>query len=186
MKIVFTILLITQLLSLEQAETSRSLESLADYLEHHDLAGAGNTKQCFARYLPELEQVGLTWSKAYADCQQQAKSGRDTVFSQVGGMQQQIRQAALRIDGYIGSCLNITNVLDYFDCFAKLSKQQLMTMYNISFNASENALALTKQLNGIDEERYLCTNRTERSYVLDTAKLFDALDKCLQDAAKVA
>ncbi|EDW08968.1 uncharacterized protein LOC6579136 [Drosophila mojavensis] len=186
MKAVFTFLLLTQLLHLEQAETSRILESLAEYLEHHDLAGAGNTKQCFARYLPQLKQVGRTWETAYADCQQHANSGRDTVFSQVGGMQQQIRQAAMRIDSYIGSCLNITNVLDYFDCFAKLSKQQLMTMYNISFNASENALAITKQLNGIDEERYLCTNRSEHNYVLETAKIFDALDKCLQDAAKVA
>lgn len=59
-------------------------------------------------------------------------------------------------------------------------------MYNISFNASENALSITQQLNGIDEQRYLCTNRTERSYVLGTAQILDALDQCLQDAAKVA
>lgn len=66
------------------------------------------------------------------------------------------------------------------------SKQQLTNMYQISFNASDNALGLSQQLNGIDMERYLCTNRTEQSYVLGTAQIFSALDKCLEQAANLA
>lgn len=63
------------------------------------------------------------------------------------------------------------------------SKQQLTTMYTISFNASESALSLTQQLNSVEVERYLCTNRTEESYVRGTARIFNALDNCLQQAA---
>ncbi|XP_030555169.1 uncharacterized protein LOC115758586 [Drosophila novamexicana] len=186
MKIVFITLLLSQLLSLQLAQEPRSLNSLTAYLESHDLAGVGNTKKCFASYLPQLEQVGANWSTAYSGCQRQADTVRDTVLSKLGGEQNLMREAALRIDSYIDSCLSITNVLDYFNCFAKLSKQQLAAMYAISFNASENALSLTQQLNGIDVERYLCTNRTEESYVLGTARIFDALDKCLQLAANSA
>lgn len=63
------------------------------------------------------------------------------------------------------------------------SKQQLTNMYTISFNASESALSLTQQLSSVDVERYQCTNRTEQSYVRDTARIFNALDSCLQQAA---
>lgn len=59
-------------------------------------------------------------------------------------------------------------------------------MYTISFNASESALGLTQQLSSVDVERYQCTNRTEQSYVRDTARIFDALDNCLQRAADQA
>ncbi|XP_064543505.1 uncharacterized protein LOC135431999 [Drosophila montana] len=183
MKIEFITLMLSQLL---HAQAPRSLNSLTAYLESHDLAGAGNTKKCFASYLPQLEQVGANWSTAYSGCQQQADTVRGTALSKLDGEQQLMREAALRIDGYIDSCLDITDVLDYFNCFSKLSKQQLATMYAISFNASENALSLTQQLNSIDVERYRCTNRTEESYVLGTARIFDALDKCLQLAANSA
>ncbi|XP_034479280.1 uncharacterized protein LOC117785404 [Drosophila innubila] len=183
MKIIYITLLWTQLLV---AETSRSMDSLSEYLESHDLVGVGNTKHCFARYLPQLEQVGETWSGEYNDCQQNATTVRQNVFTKVDGMQEMIRKGALEIDGYIGGCLDIKDVLDFFNCFGKLSKQQLTNMYEISFNASENALSLNQQLNGIDMESYLCTNRTEQSYVLATAHIFTALDKCLEEAANLA
>ncbi|KAH8306917.1 hypothetical protein KR044_000979, partial [Drosophila immigrans] len=161
----------------------RSLDSLSDYLESHDLTGGGSTKHCFVRYLPQLEQVGDTWSREYNDCVQNATTVRGDVLTKVGGVQRMIRQSALGIDGYIDNCLDIKDVLDFFNCFGSLSKQQLTNMYQISFNASENALSLTQQLNGIELERYLCTNRTEENYVLGTAHIFAALDKCLQQAA---
>ncbi|KAM8714381.1 hypothetical protein ACLKA7_014501 [Drosophila subpalustris] len=183
MKIIYVTLLWTQLLV---AESSRGMDSLSEYLESHDLVGAGNTKHCFARYLPQLEQVGESWSREYNDCLQNATTVRQTVLTEVGGMQQMIRKGALEIDSYIDGCLDIQDVLDFFNCFGKLSKQQLTNIYEISFNASENALSLSQQLNGIDMERYLCTNRTEQSYVLGTAHIFSALDKCLEQAANLA
>ncbi|XP_034101975.1 uncharacterized protein LOC132790606 [Drosophila nasuta] len=165
------------------ADASRTLDSLSDYLESHDLTGVGNTKHCFVSYLPQLEQVGDTWSKEYNACVQNATTVRGDVLTKVDGVQQIIRKSAQGIDSYIENCLAIEDVLDFFNCFGSLSKQQLTNMYEISFNASENALSLTQQLNGIEAERYLCTNRTEENYVLGTANVFDALDKCLQQAA---
>ncbi|EDW01441.1 GH21443 [Drosophila grimshawi] len=162
------------------------LDTLKSYLESHDLAGVGNTKQCFVKYLPQLEQVGATWSTEYSGCQQNATTLRSTLLSNVGGFQQTIRKEALRIGSYIDSCLNSMNVIDYFNCFAKLSNQQLVSMYFISANASEIALSLDNQLNTIDVERYICSNRTEESYVLGTARIFDALDKCLEQSATLA
>lgn len=95
------------------------------YLESHDLAGVGNTKECFTSYLPQLEQVGTTWSTEYNACLQDATTLRATVLTKVQGMQETLRQAALGIDSYIVSCVNIADVLEYFDCFAKLvSKRQ--------------------------------------------------------------
>lgn len=100
-------------------------DSLAVYLESHDLGGVDNTKECFSCYLPQLEQVGATWSTDYNACLQKATALRATVFTKVARMQQSVRQAALGIDTYIERCVNIADVLEYFDCFAKLvSKRQ--------------------------------------------------------------
>ncbi|XP_062130998.1 uncharacterized protein LOC133842096 isoform X2 [Drosophila sulfurigaster albostrigata] len=181
--LLLTCLMVEPLLRWQVADASRTLDSLSDYLESHDLTGVGNTKHCFVSYLPQLEQVGDTWSKEYNACVQNATTVRGDVLTKVDGVQQIIRKSAQGIDSYIENCLAIEDVLDFFNCFGSLSKQQLTNMYEISFNASENALSLTQQLNGIEAERYLCTNRTEENYVLGTANVFDALDKCLQQAA---
>lgn len=101
-------------------QATRHHDSIAVYLESHDLAGAGNTKECFSSYLPQLEQVGATWSSEYNACLQDATTLRATVLTKVGGMQESVRQAALGIDGYIESCVNIADVLKFFDCFAQL------------------------------------------------------------------
>ncbi|KRF99265.1 uncharacterized protein Dwil_GK27100, partial [Drosophila willistoni] len=56
----------------------------------------------------------------------------------------------------------------------------LVTAYGISYNASEEALVLNKQISNIKVEHYQCTNRTENNYVLGTAQVFQALDDCLE------
>lgn len=106
------------------AETSRCLGSLSEYLESHDLVGVGNTKHCFARYLPQLEQMGETWSREYNGCQQNATTVRQDVLTKLDGMQQMIRKGALQIDSYIVGCLDIKDVLDFFNCFGKLVSKE--------------------------------------------------------------
>ncbi|ALC42384.1 CG34005 [Drosophila busckii] len=177
------LLLLLQLLPQREAtESTRCLLSLTAFLESHDVAGVGNTKHCFASYLPQLEQMGASWSKGYDNCLQQASSVRGKVVQSVAAVQQIMRQAALKISSYISQCVQLTDALDMFDCFGKLAKLQLASMYAISFNASEYALSLTQQLSHIEVERYLCTNATEQRYVMGTAGVFNSLDNCLQQA----
>ncbi|XP_022232428.2 uncharacterized protein LOC111080896 [Drosophila obscura] len=157
-------------------EKPKTVESLLSYLQTNESI----TKQCFAHYLPQLENEGATWSKSYSGCLNNATSERQSVATNVGVEQNQIREAAMGISAFIDHCLGISNALDFFNCFAKMSKQQLATVYTISYNASADALSLTQQLGTIDVEHYLCTNRTEHSYVVGTDRIFRELDQCLQ------
>ncbi|KAH8400693.1 hypothetical protein KR009_000388, partial [Drosophila setifemur] len=184
------------------AEQPRALSSLCSYLGDgkESVSGLGTTKKCFARYLPELESEGATWSQGYSACQMNATNERGSLLSDATVAQENIRLAAMGISTFIDHCLSLTEALDFFKCFSKMvrsffyiyiynsyicniiqqSKEQLTTVYSISYNASEQALILNQQLNYIEVEHYLCTNRTEDNYVQGTDRIFQSLDKCLQ------
>ncbi|XP_034654817.1 uncharacterized protein LOC117892587 [Drosophila subobscura] len=157
-------------------EQPRTVETLLSYLETNE----STTKECFARYLPQLENEGATWSKSYSSCLEIATTERQSVVTNVAAAQNQIREAAMAIGAFIDDCLGIVDALDFFNCFAKMSKQQLATVYTISYNASEDALSLSQQLGTIEVQHYLCTNRTEHTYVEGTDRVFRDLDQCLQ------
>ncbi|KAH8252524.1 hypothetical protein KR032_000377, partial [Drosophila birchii] len=164
------------------AEEPRALHSLCHYLDmgKETVSDLGNTKKCFAQYLPELESQGATWSQGYSDCQKKASSEQQSVLSKANVAQENIREAALGITDFIDECLTQTETLEFFNCFAKMAKLQLTKVYNISFNASEQSLILTKHMSSIEMEHYLCTNQTEDTYIQGTDKIFQSLDQCLQ------
>ncbi|KAH8266278.1 hypothetical protein KR038_006123, partial [Drosophila bunnanda] len=164
------------------ADQPRALNSLSHYLDlgKETVSNLGNTKKCFAQYLPELERQGATWSQGYSGCQNKASSEQQSVLLKAALAQENIRETALSITDFIDECLTMTEAQEFFDCFAKMSKLQLTKVYNISFNASEQALILNKHLSSIEMEHYSCTNRTEDTYIKDTDKIFQSLDQCLQ------
>ncbi|XP_017049871.1 uncharacterized protein LOC108093975 [Drosophila ficusphila] len=175
--------IITLLLAFEVlAEQPRALNSLCSYLdEGNDTASnLGNTKKCFARYLPELENQGSTWSQGYSDCQECTTNDRQSVLADAFEAQEKIREVALSISSFIDQCLSLTDSLEFFTCFAKMSKTQLTNVYSISYNSSEQALILNQKLSRIEMEHYQCTNETEHNYVQGTDQIFRSLDRCLQ------
>ncbi|KMY94746.1 uncharacterized protein LOC6735035 [Drosophila simulans] len=160
----------------------RTLNSLCSYLDDgkETVSSLGNTKKCFARYLPELESEGATWSQGYNACQKCTITERLSLLTDATGAQEEIREAALGISSFIDQCLALTESLDFFNCFAKMAKLQLANVYSISFNATEQALILNKKLSRIELEHYRCTNQTEQNYVKGTDTIFRSLDQCLQ------
>ncbi|XP_016947745.1 uncharacterized protein LOC108023021 [Drosophila biarmipes] len=164
------------------AEPLQTLNSLCSYLDEGKdaVSNVGNTKKCFARFLPELENEGAAWSQGYSACQRSATKERLFLLTDATKAQEKIREAALNMNSYIDQCLSLTESLDFFNCFAKMSKLQLTNVYYISFNASEQALILNKKLSSIELEHYLCTNQTENNYVQGTDNIFKSLDECLQ------
>ncbi|XP_037714085.1 uncharacterized protein LOC119549861 [Drosophila subpulchrella] len=164
------------------AEPPQTLDSLCSYLDEgkDTVSNLGNTKKCFARYLPELENQGATWSQGYSACQKSATNERQSLLTDATEAQENIRETALNMSSYIDQCLSLTESLDFFNCFARMTKLQLTNVYNISFNAAEQALILNKKLSSIEMEHYLCTNQTEHNYVQGTDNIFKSLDECLQ------
>ncbi|KAH8384193.1 hypothetical protein KR200_011593, partial [Drosophila serrata] len=164
------------------ADKPRALNSLCHYLDlsKETASNMGITKKCFAQYLPELESEGATWSQGYSGCQKKASTEQQSVLLKASVAQEYIREAALSITDFIDQCLTLMEAQEFFDCFAKMAKLQLTKVYNISFNASEQGLILNQHLSSIEMEHYLCTNRTEDTYIEGTDKIFQSLDQCLQ------
>ncbi|KAH8232835.1 hypothetical protein KR026_000837, partial [Drosophila bipectinata] len=164
------------------AEPPRALSSLCSYLNDgkESVSNLGTTKKCFARYMPELENEGVSWSQGYSGCQKSATNERQSLLSRVSDAQEKIRKAALGLNSFIERCMAISEAVDFFNCFAKMSKEHLTTVYRISFSASEEAVILNQKLSYIQVEHYLCTNRTEYNYIKTTDQIFQSLDQCLQ------
>ncbi|XP_030387380.1 protein TsetseEP [Scaptodrosophila lebanonensis] len=152
------------------------------YLEEdgQKVSAAGNdTTQCFSLYQPLLKELGAQWSTDYEQCLQNASTIRVQLLTDIGALKDDIKQAAMGVSNFIEECLQLTDALEYFNCFSKFSKQNLATVYAISFNASADALILNEKLASNEISKYQCTNETERDYVVGTSQVFDALDHCL-------
>ncbi|KAH8277969.1 hypothetical protein KR018_011327, partial [Drosophila ironensis] len=177
------VLKLIQSISFEvSADQSRALGSLSSYFEDENEAASKlrTTKKCFARYFPKLEEEGSTWSLGFNSCKENATNKRKSLLTDVGDAQKRIREAALNIRSFIDQCIAISDALDFFNCFARMSKQHSTAVYSISYHALEESMILNQQLSSIQVEHYLCTNRTEDKYVTGTNKIFRALDHCLQ------
>lgn len=101
---------------------SRTLNSFCSYLDDgkETVSSLGNTKKCFARYLPELESEGATWSQGYNACQKITINERLSLLTDATEAQEEIREAALGISSFIDQCLVLTEAVDFFNCFAKM------------------------------------------------------------------
>lgn len=104
------------------AEQPRALSSLCSYLNDgkESVSNLGTTKKCFARYMPELENEGASWSQGFSGCQKSATNERQSLLLRVGITQEKIRKAALGLNSFIEHCLVISESVEFFDCFAKM------------------------------------------------------------------
>jgi len=98
------------------------------------VSNLGNTKKCFARYLPELENEGATWSQGYSACQKSATNERQSLLTDATEAQEKIRETALNMSSFIDQCLSLTESLDFFNCFARMVSGCLETPITISNN----------------------------------------------------
>ncbi|XP_034479277.1 mucin-5AC [Drosophila innubila] len=141
------------------------------------------TSQCFALYLPILNEVAATFSSSYQACITTANNQIASLTTQAQKDQLIYQQEVHGLCSAFTSCDNSTgnDTTKFFNCYATAAQGDVSVIYDIATNAASTANTLAEAIKATQDTEYQCTNTTESNYVRDTAATYDLLDSCLRN-----
>ncbi|KAM8714382.1 hypothetical protein ACLKA7_014502 [Drosophila subpalustris] len=141
------------------------------------------TSQCFALYLPMLNEVAATFSSSYQACITTANNQLAQLTAEAQKDQLTYQQEVSGLCSAFASCDNSTgnDTTKFFNCYADAAQGDVSLIYDISTNAASTASTLAAAMKATMDTEYQCTNTTESNYVRDTATTYDLLDSCLKN-----
>ncbi|KAH8394638.1 hypothetical protein KR222_000750, partial [Zaprionus bogoriensis] len=141
------------------------------------------TSQCFALYLPMLNEVAATFSSSYQACISTANEELANLTAQAVKDQAVYQQDVNTLCSGFTSCDQTTgnDTSSFFQCYATAAQGDVSVIYDIATNAASTANTLAEAIKATQDTEYQCTNTTESNYVRDTAATYDLLDSCLKN-----
>ncbi|KAM8714377.1 hypothetical protein ACLKA7_014498 [Drosophila subpalustris] len=140
---------------------------------------------CFDYYLPLLNDAAENYKAEYAQCLTTAEDSREAIDDTTQDDRNQIDGSATTACEALSTCSQITSSVSYFECYTKAASENTKTMYTISADSSELLAQVREQYRLIEITQYECTNKTERTYVENTANTYEELNKCLTGVSPV-
>ncbi|XP_067632631.1 protein TsetseEP-like [Eurosta solidaginis] len=160
--------------------TARADASLASFLLKSPRATSSSASmQCFNLYLPLLQASSDQWAEEYQKCLDTAEDARNITLDRASQELKNLSTDAAGVCNYIQSCDAINDALTSIDCFSALTTNTLSTIYTVSNNASDAASIIHQEIINIEIDLNRCTNASERAYLERSARIYDALDECL-------
>ncbi|KAH8307223.1 hypothetical protein KR044_007963, partial [Drosophila immigrans] len=170
---------------LSQAGRSRALPevSFMQYMMNSRALGGANSlsnSDCFNTYVPQLQDVIKQWEADNEACEAAAAASRANIDDTTKENRTEIDASATNACDALTTCSKETNSLDYYDCYSKTGSDDAKIMYTISANSAELLAVVKEDYRLIQNEENVCTNKSERAYVENTAKVYADLDNCLK------
>ncbi|KAI8119155.1 hypothetical protein FF38_02386 [Lucilia cuprina] len=136
--------------------------------------------ECFAIYIPKLNDLTKTYELEYETCLQQSKEYRDSLDLEVQKERKHLEESAEKVCDSFNSCSRkIDSTYEFFECFSNAAAESTNTVYNIQ-NISKDKMEYIKIKNEtIEYDQNRCTDKCSRVYVEKSTKIYDDLDKCL-------
>ncbi|KAH8370573.1 hypothetical protein KR093_004177, partial [Drosophila rubida] len=172
-------------IGLSQAGRSRALPeaSFMQYMINSRAfaeSSSSNTAQCFSEYSPKLQAVIEQWEADTQACETAADEARNNIDDKTKDQRDQIDATATGACEALTVCSKKDNSVDYFGCYSETGSADTKVMYEISANSAELLAVVIEDYRLIDNEAYVCTNKSERVYVENSAKVYSDLDNCLK------
>ncbi|KAH8370577.1 hypothetical protein KR093_004173, partial [Drosophila rubida] len=141
------------------------------------------TSQCFALYLPMLNEVAATFSSSYQACITTANEELANLTAEAQKDQAVYQQDVTGLCSAFTSCDDSAgnDTTKFFNCYATAAQGDVSVIYDIATNAASTANTLAEAIKATQDTEYQCTNTTESNYVRDTAATYDLLDTCLKN-----
>ncbi|XP_060655167.1 protein TsetseEP [Drosophila nasuta] len=144
------------------------------------IQASSTSTECFGIYLPKLQDVAEQWKADTIACEDTAEEAREQIDDKTKDNRTAIDASATGACAALTTCSQKTSALDYFECYEKAGSDDAKIMYTISANSAELLAVVIEDYRLIDNEKFVCTNKSERAYVENTAQVYDDLDLCLR------
>ncbi|EDW08967.1 uncharacterized protein LOC6579135 [Drosophila mojavensis] len=166
-----------------QTQLQGALDKYLVQANNLDMVSADVTSQCFALYLPMLNEVAASFSSSYQACITTYNNELANLTAQAQKDQVVYQQDVAGLCSAFTSCNNSTrnDSTAFFSCYANAAQADVSIIYDIATNAASTANTLAESIKANQDLEYQCTNTTESNYVRDTAATYDLLDSCLKN-----
>ncbi|EDV36940.1 uncharacterized protein Dana_GF13208 [Drosophila ananassae] len=151
------------------------------YLQSRDLTSDPSHKlECLNYYMEQISQVADQFSENYNACVKEAELEKQSIDDKTSEDRTRINQSATDSCELLQSCSTIETSIDFFSCYSEAGSENAKNMYTISANASELQAYVVEQVRLIEVNEYVCTNKSERTYVQDTAAVYEQMNLCFE------
>ncbi|KAH8338416.1 hypothetical protein KR059_003279, partial [Drosophila kikkawai] len=157
--------------------------------ESRELAAthADVSSTCFNIYRPILESVTTEYETSYGECVSAYDKSSDVIKSKYDPVRNDII-ATTHNACYEACCKvwqpeaenDLETLIKRVQCAADVSTENSKIMYEVSSNATENAVKIEEEYRVVDTQRNICVNNAERNYVQDTTTTYEQLNACLK------
>uniref|UniRef100_A0A1I8MAZ4 Protein TsetseEP domain-containing protein n=1 Tax=Musca domestica TaxID=7370 RepID=A0A1I8MAZ4_MUSDO len=140
----------------------------------------GSSVDCFAWYLPKINEVANTYELAYLQCLNEANVERQALNDDVLSDREQLDNDAEQICNLYGNCGREGEFLeDFFDCYANVSREVQTTTDTMESLSYKNIQHLKLNYEIIMYNQNNCTDACSNVYVQETTGLYAELQACL-------
>ncbi|XP_037827193.1 uncharacterized protein LOC119615152 [Lucilia sericata] len=135
--------------------------------------------ECFAIYIPKLNNLTKTYEFEYETCLQLSTEYRDSLDLEIQKERLHLEESTEEVCNSFKSCSSKTETFEFFECFSNVAAESTKTIYNIQ-NISKDKMEYIKiKEDAIEYDQNRCTDKCSRVYVEESTKIYDDLDKCL-------
>ncbi|XP_017125531.1 cell wall protein IFF6 [Drosophila elegans] len=153
-------------------------------MQSRDLANGNgdHSIDCLGYYIPLINEGVTVYENNFKACLEQAALEISQINDSTKDDRDAIDASALSSCDALKVCSEKEAAEDYFECYSEAGSDSTKTMFAISANASELLAFVKEEVRLIQVNEYVCTNKTQRVYAENSAKLYEELTLCIGGA----
>ncbi|XP_065368845.1 uncharacterized protein LOC135961277 [Calliphora vicina] len=135
-----------------------------------------HSMECFSIYIPKLNELTMNYEAEYENCLKRTTEDRNIVDLEVQRDRRDLEESSAQVCGKFQSCsTNYKSALEFFECYGNA----VCKVHNIQNVAKEKTEYIKIRYETIEYNHNRCTDKCSRTYVEESSKIYDDLDKCL-------
>ncbi|XP_052838538.1 uncharacterized protein LOC128253873 [Drosophila gunungcola] len=153
-------------------------------IQSRDLANGNgdHSIDCLGYYIPLINEGVTVYENNFKACLEQAALEISQINDSTKDDRDAIDASALSSCDALKVCSEKEAAEDYFECYSEAGSNSTKSMFAISANASELLAFVKEEVRLIQVNEYVCTNKTQRVYAENSAKLYEELTLCIGGA----
>ncbi|XP_017049867.1 cell wall protein IFF6 [Drosophila ficusphila] len=163
--------------------TNPSADFLQFLIQSRDLiSDSDHSIECLNYYSPLLNDELTAYQNNFKGCLEESALEVSQINDKTKDDRDAIDASAVSSCEALTVCSEKEAAEEYFQCYSEAGSNGTKSMFTISANASELLAFVQEEVRLIKVNEYVCTNKTQRAYAENSAKLYEDLGSCISGA----
>ncbi|KAI8119156.1 hypothetical protein FF38_02382 [Lucilia cuprina] len=143
-------------------------------------ASPQRSMECFSIYIPKLNELTKNYEADYEICLQHSTEDRAIVDLEVQRDRRDLERSTEQVCAKFQACSkNNKSAYEFFECFGNVAGESTKAAYNVQNIAKDKMDYIKMKYELIEYNQNRCTDDCSRTYVEESSKIYEELEKCL-------